>query len=307
MPRHLLILFLVADAVLQTAVALPLSTPPVEDSPPPIFALWLCIPFFTLAAAKIAYMKFRRAQSIHACDPGGSIEIAIKSPAIPSLRGIGFQLQEPKRRGWFWRKDFTGYFVGFLGSPEWETRIRKRVDRAVRRSALGSLSTSPRISIVNPYSSVSGNTPISQGTNNPSHTATIASSDRKSRRSSSHRRSDSHRSRSVSVSFLEMTTPKIPAPDMPEFGTVLLLPASCPETSHHPGSTSRATEDSRWRRRRLNITYFSPVSLLPADPQTSVPPPKLSLDKSIKTSSEESRTRSSSKSTLCDITRYLGV
>lgn len=285
----------------QPATAMPLVVVP-EETPPPIFALWLCIPFIILAALKLTYMKFRRAESIHACDPlaGTAVQDETKTPAVPSFRGLGFKIPETSRRTWLWNKDITAYLVGFLGSPAWETRIRRRVDRVVRKSKItASTVTSPRISLAE-HSSVSGytGTRTSKGTTNVSRANTTSS-----HHQSTHdfKRSDSRRPRSTRVSFLEMQIPELPVGDITSCGIIHSSSPPYPDPLQNvPKGSNKAGVDTKWRRRRLSMSYFSPIVMHVEPPPVPVPgdPPKQSLDKSIKSSSEEShQTRSYSKST----------
>ncbi|THH29167.1 hypothetical protein EUX98_g5029 [Antrodiella citrinella] len=291
-----LVVTLLVTLVSPCAYAVPLSETP-EEAPPPVFALWLCLPFLVLATVKLVYIKFRRAQSIHACGDPGAVPIATstKFPSIPSIRGLGFKLPDTPQSSIGGMKDITGYLVGFLGSPEWETRIRRRVDRVVRRSqTVASTVTSPRISLVEHTSSVSGDTRTSKGTQNVSQTNTTSS-----RRQSS-RRSGSHRSRSASVSFLEMQTPKVPIPDIHNCGVVHPMSPACTDTlplQNTRKDSLNSGEETRWRRRRLSLSYFSPTVVhIDSPPAVAAPePPKRSLDKSIKSNSDESHGRSYSK------------
>lgn len=295
-----LVLLLVSAPLLASALPLP-ATP--EASPPPIFALWLCLPFVVLAAVKLTYMNFRRAQSIHACatESSGSAKLPTKSHSFSSFRGLGFSMPAYHQRASLWGKDITGYLVGIFGSPAWETRIRRRVDRVVRQS-IGNASgvVSPRISLFE-HHSVSDNTRTSKGTASVSQPDTTMSSHRQSRHSSRH--SGPRRPRSASVSFLEMQTPKIPAIDLA--ACEMARPNIGPDASLGLQTASvrndnRKSGEDRWRRRRLSMSYFSPVSMRMEPPPIPVTlpadPPKRSLDKSVKSSSDGSHNRSYSKS-----------
>ncbi|TCD65259.1 hypothetical protein EIP91_002923 [Steccherinum ochraceum] len=275
---------------------LPLSTVP-EASPPPTFALWLCIPFVLLAVFKVTYMKFRRAQSIHDCEATPVEGTTTQLGSFSSFRGLGLKFPSVPKRPVLWKKDITGYLVGCLGSPEWETRIKRRVDRAVRKSKeITSAVTSPRISITDHTYSTADNTRTSKGTIGVSRANTTTSSRHPSRRSS--QRSGSRRSQSVSVSFLEMQTPHVHVPDITNCGVIHPSSPPCPDASFplHTNSLLKTGDDRKWRRRKLSISHFSPI-LMQVDP----PPepvsdaPKRSLDRSIKSGSDESRTRSYSK------------
>lgn len=276
---------------------LPLSTVP-EASPPPTFALWLCIPFVLLAAVKVTYMKFRRAQSIHSCEATPVEGTTAHLGSFSSFRGLGLKLPSVPKRPVFWEKDVTGYLVGCLGSPEWETRIKRRVDRAARKSRdIASAVTSPRISITDHTYSTADNTRTSKGTIGASRANTTTSSRHPSRRSS--QRSGSRRSQSVSVSFLEMQTPHVPVPDITSCGAIHPSSPPCPDASLllHNNSLLKTGDDHKWRRRKLSISHFSPIVMqVDPPPEPVSEPPKRSLDRSIKSGSDESQTRSYSKS-----------
>ena len=301
-----LLLFCTPRAV----AAIPLATIP-EDTPPPILTLWLCIPFLVLATLRLIYQKYRRAQTIHECDPRTSVQASVKSSVMPSLRGIGFQLPDPNRKKYFWNKDFTGYLVGFLGSPTWETRIRRRVDRVVRKSKIvASTVTSPRISISEVYRSASDDTKTSRGTTQVSRTNTIASSNVHSQSRRSSHRSGSHRSRSASVSFLEMQTPRLPAHEpQSRNATRGQLTVDAARFSQATPRENKTMDDSKWRRRKLSMLYFSPSYFSPTvagteSPSATSADAKRSLDRSVHSSSEESgsQARSYAKSMSSVIT-----
>lgn len=143
-------------------------------------AVGLCLPFIILAVLKYAYLKFRRAQTIHNSTCNGSPENCVLSPSVSihekksPLVGLGLEASSVSAAGvlhlspdlvsehpiktsnWrilrmgtpskvFWpfgivKVDIQAYLVGFLGSPEWETRIKVRRDKVARKD-LASCST----------------------------------------------------------------------------------------------------------------------------------------------------------------------
>ncbi|KAI0324917.1 hypothetical protein GY45DRAFT_1364814 [Cubamyces sp. BRFM 1775] len=152
----------------------------VPGSISPITAALSLLPLPLLAAVKYAYIRFRRGQSIHqhAHTSSGTDLSPVSSPVLSSRRSV---------LTGFW-EFFTPYLVGLLGSPEWETRIRSRLDRTLRqaKSQADSRRSSRRTSP--PYSLALADS--SRTTANTS-TAYYSSLSHKSR----------SRSKSISVSF----------------------------------------------------------------------------------------------------------
>lgn len=156
--------------------------PQTSDSPlSPVsaacLALGLGLPFVLLALFKYAYLRYRRAQTIHT-SPGrhnrraGSFPTSVsenekKSPlvglgldtssvsAAGALRIPPELVSKPTTRSYPWpdlglssvsrrlarhqvkNLDLEGYLVGFLGSPAWETRIQTRRNKATRKNTAG--------------------------------------------------------------------------------------------------------------------------------------------------------------------------
>ena len=194
------IYILVALFCCRPALAIPIPDPlvSVEAGPPPVaLVLGLSIPFVVLAAAKYAYMKYRRADSIHSEAAQAEVEAEVKTS--PALIGLGLDaavLRGDSRK--FKLKVLSGYFVGMLGSPEWETRVKVRMDKAIRK--LRSQSLDVELS----SRAVSFST-ASRSRFNSSHRSHDTSTGfRSSRHVSS---SASSKSRTMSLSFLDMYSP----------------------------------------------------------------------------------------------------
>ncbi|KAI0349733.1 hypothetical protein OH77DRAFT_1507353 [Trametes cingulata] len=150
----------------------------------PLVAALSLVPLSLLIVLKYAYVRFRRAQSIHA-HPHTSSPILEKSMSPRSSTSVSRELaMEPPSRFWV---VVTPYLVGFLGSPEWETKIRSRLDKTLRQAKAESLRSRRSLRSL-PYSPVLGD--LSRTTANSS-TAYYSSLSHKSR----------SRSKSLSVSF----------------------------------------------------------------------------------------------------------
>lgn len=194
-PLYLLVALLCSPSTL----AMPIPAPLVSVSGPSPLAvvLGVCTPFIALAVAKYAYMKYRRIESIHSEPPHTPTETEIKSS--PVLVGLGLERTVPNKPSRKLTLDYlSGYAVGMLGSPEWETRVKVRVDRAMRkaRSLRYSETTSRAFSPSTATRSRFESSHRSRGTSTGGY--------RSSRQMSS---SASSRSRTMSLSFLEMYSP----------------------------------------------------------------------------------------------------
>lgn len=138
-------------------------------------ALALCLPFLLLAVLKYVYLKYRRAQTIHKAS-GANETVGVLSPSVSlhekrsPLVGLGLDTSSASAAGRFglpagltfsisklrihkllgvmslrnafkWdaetKTNLQGYFVGFLGSPHWETRIKVRRDKVERKDLAG--------------------------------------------------------------------------------------------------------------------------------------------------------------------------
>ncbi|KAI0672589.1 hypothetical protein C8Q78DRAFT_1028002 [Trametes maxima] len=154
----------------------------------PLAAALALLPFPVLAALKYGYMRFRRGQSIHAHPHTISPSIGGLTRSPSSASGLSAK-HVPSSGFWF---TLTPYLVGFLGSPRWETTIRSRLDKTIRKSkSLSITSPRPDASFSSPALAASQ---TSRFTGNTS-TAYYSSLSHKSR---SRSRS---RSKSLSVSF----------------------------------------------------------------------------------------------------------
>ncbi|KAI0366267.1 hypothetical protein BV20DRAFT_1002546 [Pilatotrama ljubarskyi] len=161
----------------------------------PLAAALSLVPLSLLVVLKYAYVRFRRGQSIHA-HPHTSSALLRKPLSSRSSASVP---REPtvERSCDFWPV-VTPYLVGFLGSPEWETKIRSRLDKTLRQAKAESLRSSRRSLRSPPYSPALGD--ISRTTANSS-TAYYSSLSHKSR----------SRSKSLSVSFGDTSGDKPPS------------------------------------------------------------------------------------------------
>ncbi|KAI0768335.1 hypothetical protein BD413DRAFT_634248 [Trametes elegans] len=171
-----LLLTLLAIAVVE---AIPLyggNAEDAKDSAPlgPLAAALCVLPVPLLVAIKFSYVRFRRGQSIHAHPHAISLEKHATSRSVLDV----------------WAR-LTPYLVGFLGSPQWETKIRARLDRTLRQAKTESRRTSRHSS--SPYSPALGDS--SRTTANTS-TAYYSSLSHKSR----------SRTKSLSASFGDIST-----------------------------------------------------------------------------------------------------
>lgn len=224
----LFVLLCVTPAVFSS----PIPTSGNEPGASPLIALAIAIPLVFLGTAKLVYLRYRRAQSIHSYD-SGPIEIKAES-ASQQWIGLGIEHHPAKRDRFKLFKVFTlskstesesapsstavtGYLVGCFGSPQWETRLKAQADRAARkaipsnsssfnkdhfspseiRSAIAVGSIRSTIFSQSVYTK-SGHNSNSLGTNS---LGTGTNSRRHTQTSSS--------SRVPSVSFLEMSTPNL--------------------------------------------------------------------------------------------------
>ncbi|EED78439.1 predicted protein [Postia placenta Mad-698-R] len=117
------------------------------QAPPLVYPLSL-VPLVVLGLLKYAYVKYRKAQSIHSAGHPDTSRLELRL-----FNRIKLKI-EPVQ---------TGYLVGFLGSPEWETRINCRTTRAARRPPLRGVVTSKVSS--QPSSNVLGDSSRSSGKN----------------------------------------------------------------------------------------------------------------------------------------------
>ncbi|KAH9893910.1 hypothetical protein C8Q73DRAFT_835961 [Cubamyces lactineus] len=100
----------------------------VSGSISPFAAAFGLLPLTLLVAIKYAYIRFRRGQSIH--------QHAHTSLATDLSAGSHLMLSPQRSVSPSLWEVITPYLVGFLGSPEWETRIRSRLDRTLRQAKI---------------------------------------------------------------------------------------------------------------------------------------------------------------------------
>lgn len=182
------LLFLFLFVFFHPSQALPIPPYPAESSSPLAFGLSL-IPFPILVIAKFVYLRYRRGKSIHAQNE----ESIISDESQRSLHLGPVKLEVMSSA------DVSGYLVGFLGSPDWEVKIKCRVDKATRKSKR------PAISCSSPVQSVS----VPRARRNSSGTTTGNGTSQTYSTATSKRRSQSSRSypRSASASCVAFHTP----------------------------------------------------------------------------------------------------
>lgn len=223
--------------------ALPVPAYPSSSSAssPLAFVLSL-VPFPILAIAKFAYLRYRKGDLIHLQQDEQAV-ISEKSTTNNFRLGL-------LKFGGSSNSGTSGYLVGFLGSPDWEVRIKCRVDKVIRKSKRRVLSACP-----SPIQSGSESRAlmISTGTTTGNGTSQSYST----AASSSKRRSHSSRSnpRSASGSCVAFHTPHSQG-DITSCSAVHpLSPACCcgphlpalPPAAHaltHTIHTVRARKDS---------------------------------------------------------------
>ncbi|OSD03702.1 hypothetical protein PYCCODRAFT_188573 [Trametes coccinea BRFM310] len=136
-PLFYFVLYLLLRAT--TTIAVPVydgavlgSAAPYSVSP--LTAALTLLPLPLLGALKFAYVRFRRAQSIHTHPQTLSPNIdKAMSPRSSVARLSAERLEEQRSPASLW-PSVTPYLVGFLGSPEWETKICSRLDRTIRHA-----------------------------------------------------------------------------------------------------------------------------------------------------------------------------
>ncbi|KAI9057536.1 hypothetical protein FKP32DRAFT_1660817 [Trametes sanguinea] len=104
----------------------------------PLTAALTLLPLPLLGALKFAYVRFRRAQSIHTHPHTLSPNLDKTMPPRSSVARLSAErLEEQRSPARLW-SSATPYLVGFLGSPEWETKICSRLDRTIRQAKVES-------------------------------------------------------------------------------------------------------------------------------------------------------------------------
>ncbi|KAI0636267.1 hypothetical protein C8Q77DRAFT_1216683 [Trametes polyzona] len=191
----------------------------------PLAAALSILPLPLLAALKFTYVRFRRGQSIHA-------HPHTANPAMDTLSQSGSSLVESASSGQqhvlpgFWLK-MTPYLVGFLGSPEWETTIRSRLDKTLRQAKIESRRSSRRSLRSTPCSPAFVDTSRTTGNTSTSYYSSL-----------SHKSRSRSRSKSVSASFGDLSSEKLPSPrfNSHPFTAITdctLLHPSSPPCQHH--------------------------------------------------------------------------
>lgn len=168
-----------------------------EASLSPLAVALTVLPLPLLAAIKYTYVRFRRAQSIHAHPhSSNTVRSDTSSPRLSVPASASGPEKRPSAGFWF---TLTPYLVGFLGSPKWETAIRSRLDKTIRQAKAASLRSSRR-SLLSPRSPALGDT---SGTTANTSSAYYSSFSHKSQRS---------QSKSRSVSYGDNSAENIPSP-----------------------------------------------------------------------------------------------
>ncbi|KAH9918772.1 hypothetical protein B0H21DRAFT_768558 [Amylocystis lapponica] len=160
------------------AHALPIAPLPSAQTSPLVCAFVL-LPFPLLAAIKYTYLRHRRGQSIHE---------GIEKMAPVRLLG------SPRPRKTILGRIHSGYLIGCLGSPDWETRIQCRIDKVERYMRQSPADPKPSSAVL--YSRILA------------HSSRTSSRNRTTPNVSSHR--SLSRSRSLSVSCLDLQSLEAP-------------------------------------------------------------------------------------------------
>ena len=243
------------------AIPVSASAATAASGPSPVaLTVGLCTPFVILVVVKYTYMKYRRAEFIHS----DTIEMHAQTKAPSRLIELGLDsqiLQKPSRK--FKIRCLSGYMVGFLGSPEWETTMKVRVDRVLRKSRITSLEGA--------LGSTSSSLASCHGING-SHATSIGG--KRSRHNSS--RQSSSRSRTMSLNFLELYSPDATSASGHVSSSggseILLVPPLPAETLRYVTGNSKP-------RRHTSTASFPTSVLLVSEPVTpSVQHERLDVD-----------------------------
>lgn len=213
------VLSLLILCVSPTVYSSPIPGPGSEPGASPLIVLGIAVPLVFMATAKLVYLRYRRAQSIHSYD-SGPIEIKAESVSQQWI-GLGIEHHPAKQSRFKLFKLFklsksststppgsavTGYLVGCFGSPQWETRLKAQADRAARK-ATPSASPSFNRDHFSPSeirSAIAAGSIRSTIYSQSFHTASRPNTNSLGTNSRRHTQSSS---RVASVSFLEMSTP----------------------------------------------------------------------------------------------------
>ncbi len=274
---------------------------PAEPLQPLAIALAL-VPFPLIALLKVAYLRFRRGQSIHALDsplpPRATTSV---SAPMSTAASVGSSLAEKsntvnsstdlspepsflaRQRQCFWIA-FQPYLVGFLGSPDWEVTISCRITNTLRREArhaavLVDSSTRRSTSATNPSTAYSTLSTKSRGTSRTSR--------------SNHR----------SVSLVDKTRHRLPN----DFAFMPLVHPSSPPPIQLPPPAHLPTSSVRFSVQQNSPTLMQIMEpVLSSWYDDSIPKPPLVLvnDKSI-TTTDTSQDRSTSAEDSCASSPHL--
>lgn len=285
-----------------SAMPLPVASGVALPSATPVYlTLALCTPFVLLAALKFSYLKYRRAQSIHCYGTLSHLDCTKAS----RLLGLGYKedlqdrtrksrlrMKVSKKLGMYWNShQLSGYVVGFLGSPHWETRMKVKVDTATRKSRpsssfIQSRTGSPSVAI----STYDGSRRSRKTTTSGHRTSSYGAASRYSSRYSS------SRSRSMSASFLEMLTPdgnitncSTVHPSSPACAEDHTLPAIPPEVLRLNSGSTRS-------RRHVSTPSLSPTLMQVMEPVIASWRTNSTKDKSVSPDSSHNRGQSRSVS-----------
>ncbi|KAI0688508.1 hypothetical protein BC835DRAFT_307908 [Cytidiella melzeri] len=250
-PLYLLVALLCSCST--AAIPIPPPLVSVMSGPSPVaVVLGVCAPFVLLAVVKYAYMKYRRAESIHSEVAHAEAEVKFSPPLV----GLGLEPKVLKKGS---RKldlsCLSGYAVGMLGSPEWETRVKVRIDKALRKACSEGSEAASRAA------SPSTATRSRFGSSHRSHDVSVAG-----HRSSRHASSTSSKSRAMSLSFLEMYSP-----DSNVGNCAAIHPNSPPCSASHPrlpaySESVRSKSNSSSSRIEISTSSLSPTLMQMMEP-----------------------------------------
>ncbi|KAI0077566.1 hypothetical protein K474DRAFT_1066112 [Panus rudis PR-1116 ss-1] len=182
-------------ALATLSLAAPLDKP-TNSNPPssPYVVLALCVPFLLLASAKLVYLKYRRARTIHSYDTvvaSASNDCKESQDPWSGLGIIASISRSSLQRDCSSQEcSDSGYLVGCFGSPHWETRIVSRAGKCTRQT----------ISLFSGRTGRNITAPPATYTSRPARRPTAIAQSRQYSTISS---------KAASVSFLEMQSPQL--------------------------------------------------------------------------------------------------
>ncbi|KAI0799988.1 hypothetical protein C8Q74DRAFT_1363803 [Fomes fomentarius] len=263
---------------------------PAEPLQPLAIALAL-VPFPLIALLKLAYLRFRRGQSIHALDSplapkattsvsapmataaSVSSSLAEKSNTVDLATDSSPELSFLARQRQFFWIALQPYLVGFLGSPDWEITISCRITNTLRREAR--------------HAAV-----LVDSTARRSTSATNPSTAYSTLSTKSHGTSRTSRSNHRSISLVDKTRHRLPN----DFAFIPLFHPSSPPLIQVPPPAHLPTSSVRFSVQQNSPTLMQIMEpVLSSWYDDSVPKPPLVLvnDKSI-TTTDSSQDRSAS-------------